>query len=95
MTNPELRERLHKVIRNSDLWEACVLEAYEGDVDNLIENILFSGFTIPSTVPQIDREKLAKLISDTYRPYAGTEIFNNYDIATAIINALPELMEQI
>lgn len=41
------REILYKIICNSTLWDACVLEAYEGDVQELIENIVFA-FGIPS-----------------------------------------------
>lgn len=39
------RELLYRIFMNSTLWDACVLEAYEGDVRELIENILFAGYT--------------------------------------------------
>lgn len=41
----------------------------------------------------LSREKLANIISNAYRPYAGTEIFNNYEIADAIIAAEKDLLE--
>ena len=50
VANEQNRNLLYKIIRNSTLWDACALEAYERDVQDLIENILFVGdkFSLPS-----------------------------------------------
>jgi hypothetical protein len=41
------KELLWKVFRNSTLWHSACLEAFEGDVDDLIENILFARLSPP------------------------------------------------
>jgi hypothetical protein len=102
----EYRQVLYKVIRNSTLWDACVLEAYEGDVQELIENILFARFTKRpqdnNALVPLDRDKLAKILAQHRGGHSGFPPASwDYDLADVICakfgkdNNYQELIDQI
>lgn len=53
LVKEENRQRLWRIIQDSTLWDDCVLEAYEGDVEELVENILLTGFKYGTPSPAL------------------------------------------